>query len=80
MKGARNRPGNDPGPRPEVLLALFAAALLLFNFPLLAVWNVPATVFGLPVLPVALFVIWAGLVAILAMVSERRREGGDGPA
>jgi len=59
-----------------VLLALFGAALLLFNYPLLAVWNVPATVLGLPLLPVALFAIWAGLVALLALASERPRDGG----
>ncbi|MFG1417619.1 hypothetical protein V5F38_08770 [Xanthobacter sp. V0B-10] len=76
MTGGNDRPGDD-GPRPAVLLALFAAGMLLFNFPLLAVWNVPVTVLGLPLLPVALFVIWAALIALLARVSERRR-GGDG--
>lgn len=79
MSGGRERRDPAGGPRPEVLLALFGAALLLFNFPLLAVWNVPATVFGLPLLPVALFAIWAGLVALLALASERPRNGGDGP-
>ncbi|WP_454916820.1 hypothetical protein [Xanthobacter sediminis] len=78
MTGGREKPGPAGGPRPEVLLALFGAALLLFNFPLLAVWNVPVTVLGLPLLPVALFAIWAGLVALLALASERPRNGGDG--
>jgi len=30
------------------LLALFAAGLLLFNFPLLALWDVDARLLGLP--------------------------------
>ena len=41
------------------LLALFAAGLLAFNFPLLALWDVDATLWGLPLFPAALFVIWA---------------------
>lgn len=59
------------GPRAQGLVALCGAGLVLFNFPLLAIWGQDATVFGLPLLPVALFGIWAGLVALLAYVSER---------
>lgn len=60
------------GPAPQVLFALAAAGALAFNFPLLMVWDTGATVLGLPLLPVALFAIWAGLIAALAFVSERR--------
>lgn len=72
------------GPRTQVLLALCAAGVVLFNFPLLMVWDSSATVFGLPVLPVALFVVWGALILVLALVCERapRRLGGvrmDGP-
>lgn len=58
-------------PRGAVLVALCALGALLWNFPLLIVWDREATLFGLPVLPVALFAIWAGLIAALAWVSER---------
>ncbi len=64
------------GPRPQVLIALWGAGLVLFNFPMLIVWNADATVFGLPLLPVALFTIWAGLIAALAYASESRRDRG----
>lgn len=63
MRGGR-------GPRPQVLVALCAAGFMLFNFPLLIVWDQPATVLGLPLLPMALFAIWAGLIAALALASE----------
>ena len=53
------------------LLALFAAGLLLFNFPLLALWDREVTVVGLPLFPAALFAIWGGLIAVLALLSER---------
>jgi hypothetical protein len=56
------------GPR---LAALFVAGLLLLNFPLLALWDHPVTVWGLPLLPAALFAIWAGLIAVLAWLLER---------
>lgn len=69
---------NAGGPRPRGLLALCGAGFVLFNFPLLAVWDQGATVFGLPLLPVALFGIWAGLVAALAWASERGGPGGGG--
>ena len=47
------------GPSTQVLLALFAAGMLLLNFPLLIVFDRDATILGLPLLPVALFAIWA---------------------
>jgi hypothetical protein len=53
------------------LVALFAAALLLLNFPLLALWDHPVTVFGLPLFPAALFALWALIVALLGWIAER---------
>lgn len=53
------------------LLALFGAGLLLFNFPLLALWDREATLWGLPLFPAALFLIWALLIAVLGLLSER---------
>ncbi|OGA97288.1 MAG: hypothetical protein A3E25_18490 [Burkholderiales bacterium RIFCSPHIGHO2_12_FULL_69_20] len=53
------------------LVALFAAALLLFNFPLLALWDHEVLWWGLPLFPTALFAVWALLIAALAVVMER---------
>jgi hypothetical protein len=52
------------------LLALFAAGWLLWDFPLLRLWLSEATVFGLPLLPVALFGAWALLIVLLARLME----------
>ncbi len=79
MKRLGHSKGDARGPRPQVLLALWAAGLVLFNFPLLIVWNADASVFGLPLLPVALFAIWAGLIAALAFASEGRSRRVRGP-
>jgi hypothetical protein len=58
------------------LVALFAGGCLLFNFPLLALWDRDVTVLGLPLFPLALFLIWALLIAALAWIVERSDDGG----
>ena len=62
------------GLRSQRLLALFCAGLALFNFPLLALWDRDALVFGLPLFPTALFVLWALLIAALALILEGRKD------
>jgi len=56
--------------RNQRLLALFAAGWLLLNFPLLTLWDRDLTVWGLPLMPAALFAGWALLIAAAAWVSE----------
>ena len=55
-----------PGIKGQRLIATFLFGCLLFNYPLLALFNVPASVFGLPVLYLYLFVAWALVIALLA--------------
>jgi len=59
------------GFRAQRLLALFVAGWLLFNFPLLSLWDSDATIAGIPLFPAALFIGWAGLIGVLAWISER---------
>jgi hypothetical protein len=44
--------------------------LLLFNYPILALFNLSGTVFGVPVLYAYLFIAWAALIAVMAIVAE----------
>ncbi|HZT55496.1 MAG TPA: hypothetical protein VFA35_04670 [Burkholderiaceae bacterium] len=53
------------------LIVLFVAGWLLLNFPLLALWDRDATVWGLPLFPAALFMLWAVLVVLLGLIAER---------
>ena len=69
---------SEPPPRAAPFIVLFVAAVMLFNFPLLLIWDQPVTVLGLPLLGVALFVIWGGLIVALTLVSERRSGKRDG--
>jgi hypothetical protein len=57
MKGAR-------------LVALSVLGFLLFNYPVLALFNRGGTLFGVPVLYVYIIAIWAALIAAIALVAE----------
>ena len=54
------------------LLALFAAGWLLLSFPLLGLWLADGSGLGPLLLPVALFTVWALLIAALAVLMESR--------
>ncbi len=56
------------------LVALFWSALALLNFPLLALWDHDLRWLGLPLFPLALFVLWALLIGVLAWVVERSHD------
>ena len=55
------------GPR---FVAVCMLGLLLFNYPILALFNVSGTVFGVPLLYAYIFIAWAVLIALLAFVAE----------
>jgi hypothetical protein len=50
------------------LAALCMLGFLLFNYPMLAVFNVAATIFGGPVLYAYIFGVWRLLIAGTAFV------------
>ncbi|MGP1630190.1 MAG: hypothetical protein ACTS5V_09650 [Giesbergeria sp.] len=58
--------------RSQRLGALFAAVWLLLNFPLLALWDRDISVAGIPLFPLALFVIWGSTIATVAWWMESR--------
>jgi hypothetical protein len=70
---------NRTNVRNERLVALFLLGLLLFNYPLLAMFNTPRLVLGVPALYLYLFVAWAVLIGGAALVL-RLTEPGDAAA
>jgi hypothetical protein len=58
-------------PDAQRLLALFAAGWALLNFPLLTLWDRGVAVFGVPLMPFAVFIGWAVLIALAGWVAER---------
>jgi len=58
--------------RSQRLIALCMLGCVLFNFPILALFNVPGTLFGVPILYAYIFLAWALLIALMAWVAEKR--------
>lgn len=56
------------------LAALFMAGVVVFNFPLLMLWDKDIQVCGIPLLPFGLFLVWAILMVLLAWIMESREE------
>ena len=57
----------------ERLVAIAVLGFLLFNYPLLALFNRPGTVFGIPVLYAYIFAVWLLTIALVAWVAETRK-------
>jgi hypothetical protein len=55
------------------LIALFIFGCVLFNYPVLSLFNVATEAFGVPLLYAYIFAAWALLVALMALVVETRR-------
>jgi len=58
------------GPR---LVAVFLLGVLLFNYPLLALFNRTVLILGVPLLYAYIFAAWALLIGLAALVVERSR-------
>jgi hypothetical protein len=63
--------GGEVTHRQARLVAAGALGFMFFGYPLLAVFDVPATVLGVPVLWAYLFGAWAGLIVIVALAVRR---------
>jgi len=68
---ATERNMNKPNVKGQRLVALFLLGNLLFNYPLLALFNRAEALLGVPVLYVYVFGAWALLIALLARVAEK---------
>ncbi len=62
-----------PPARQPRLVALFLFGVLLFNYPLLALFSRADEVLGVPLLYVYIFGAWALFVILLARAIERGR-------
>ena len=51
-------------------VALCMLGMLLFNYPILALFNVSGTLLGVPVLYAYIFIAWAALIASMALIAE----------
>jgi hypothetical protein len=54
----------------QYFVALCMFGMLLFNYPILALFNVSGTLFGVPVLYAYVFIAWGALIASMAYLAE----------
>jgi hypothetical protein len=58
--------------RGQRFVALCMLGMLLFNYPILALFNVPHGFLGVPALYAYMFIAWAALIALMAYVAESK--------
>ena len=56
----------------QQLVGLFLLGCLLFNYPLITLFDEPVLVMGVPLLYAYLFGAWALIIVLVAAVVERR--------
>jgi hypothetical protein len=61
---------NDFEGKGQRFVALCMLGMLLFNYPVLALFNVYGTILGVPTLYAYVFAAWAALIALMARVAE----------
>jgi hypothetical protein len=54
------------------LVALFLLGWLLFNYPVLSLFANDTRIWGIPLVYVYLFIAWAALIGVMALIIERR--------
>lgn len=62
---------NRQGIKGQRLVALFLLGCLLFNYPLLTLFSQNGAIFGIPILYVYIFTVWAILIALVTLVVEK---------
>jgi len=54
------------------LVGLFLLGMMLFNFPLLYLFNRPMLALGIPVLYLYLFTVWSLIIFLILMISRSK--------
>jgi hypothetical protein len=65
---------NRSGITGQRLVAVFLLGCVLFNYPLLSLFNKPWEIFDVPLLYIYIFGAWALLIGVMAYVIETRRD------
>lgn len=52
------------------LVGVFFLGLILFNYPVLSLFNLPGSFLGIPILYGYLFAAWTGLIAIVIFITN----------
>ena len=61
----------------EGLVVLFIAGALVFNYPLLALFDHLFLLFGAPLLYAYLFLAWLAVIILLAVIVDKKDSGSE---
>lgn len=59
-------------PKTELLIGLFLLGCVLFNYPILTLFNQRVTLFGIPLLYLYLFSVWSILIFATMLITRIR--------
>ena len=62
----------DSETKGQRFIALCIFGIVLFNFPVLALFNVSGTLLGVPILYAYIFIAWGVLIALLKLIADTR--------
>jgi hypothetical protein len=65
---------NPSGITGQRLVAVFLLGCVLFNYPLLSLFNTPGEILNFPLLYIYIFGAWALLIGVMAYVIEKRKD------
>lgn len=57
------------------LVGLFLLGWVLYSYPILSLFNLPAVLRGIPLLYIYIFAAWAGIIGLLVGVTRLTRRG-----
>lgn len=55
----------------QYLLAVFFLGMFLFNYPVLSIYNIPRTLFGIPLLYTMIFGFWILIIVVTLLVIRK---------
>lgn len=61
---------SSPDKKAEKLVFIFILGFILFHYPVLSLLNLKITIWGIPLLFLYLFLVWALLIISLAILME----------
>jgi hypothetical protein len=64
---------DDSEIKSQRFIALCIFGIVLFNFPVLALFNVPGTLLGIPILYAYIFIAWGILIGLLKLIADTSR-------
>ena len=56
------------------LVGLFLLGCVFFNYPLLSLFNLKTSIFGIPLLIIYIFLAWVFLILMAAMATKTREQ------